>query len=99
MNKKNSDNELVTKVIDLCLLNSIEESKLYLKFLDNQINFYQSHIDFLENTRPYFFQKKKLEEHNKEIEKYENKIRDIYIKIEQEIDEIEKCNMAIYSNN
>lgn len=99
MNKKNSDNELVTKVIDLCLLNSIEESKLYLKFLDNQINLYQSHIDFLENTKPYFFQKKKLEEHNKEIEKYENKIRDIYIKIEQEIDKIEKCNTVIYSNN
>lgn len=33
MNKKNSDNELVTKVINLCLLNSIEESKLYLNFL------------------------------------------------------------------
>lgn len=53
-----NNKELVNKVIDLCLLHEIEETNLYLKMLDNQIKFYQSQINFLEDTKPFFFQKK-----------------------------------------
>ena len=60
MNKEIIDNKLVNRVIDLYLFHSIEESDLYLKFLDNQIKFYQSHLELLKDTKPFFFQKKKL---------------------------------------
>ena len=81
------DNEnIACKVIELCVVNEINESKLYLKMLDNQIKFYQNELNFLEDNKPFFFQKKKLEEHNKKIEEYEQKIFDTYKKIEKEID-------------
>lgn len=88
MNNENIDNKLVSKVMDLCLFHSIEESDSYLKFLDNQIKVYQSHLELLKDTKPFFFQKKKLKEHNKKIEEYEKKINEIYLKIEQEVEEV-----------
>lgn len=99
MSKKNNDNELITKVIDLCLYHSIEESNLYIRFLGNQVKFYQTHLQHLEETKPLFFQKKKLEEHNKKIEECEEKIRDIYLKMGQEVDEIAKIQKEISSHS
>lgn len=95
MSKKNNDDELITKVIDLCLYHSIEESNFYIQFLGNQAKFYQTHLQYLEDTKPLFFQKKKLEEHNKKIEEYEEKIRDIYLKMGQEVDEIENTHKEL----
>lgn len=99
MRKKNNDNELVTKVIDLYLYNNIEESNLYIKLLGNQAKLYQTHLQYLEDTKPLFFQRKKLEEHNKKIEECEEKIRDVYLKMEQEINEIEKTQKVISSHS
>ncbi len=89
------DKELLNKVIDLELIYSIKESELYLRFLNNQINFYQYQIAFLEDNKPLFFQKKKLKEHNKKIDDYTQKIYDIYTKINEEIEMIEKMRKKI----
>lgn len=97
MSKKNKDNELLNKVIDLCLIYGIKDSELYLKVLDNKIKFYQSQIRFLEDTKPLFFQKKKLEEHNKKIEAYEQIITDAYIQMNEEVDMILKMQNSIKS--
>ena len=80
-----NDKKLVNKIIDLCLLHEIKESNLYLKMLDNRIKFYQSQINYLEDTKPLFFQKKKLEEHNKKIEEYERKLFDTYKTMGEEV--------------
>lgn len=95
MKKKNDDNELADKVIDLCLYHSIKESNLHIKFLGNQAEFYKTHLKHLKDTKPLFFQKKKLEEHNKKIEECENKIRNIYLKMSEEVEEIEKTQKMI----
>lgn len=89
------EQELLNKVIDLCLTHGIKESELYLKALDNQIKVYQNHIEFLENTKPWFFQKEKLKEHNKEIELYENKIYETYMKMNDEVDYIMELRSSI----
>lgn len=80
------DKELLNKVIDLCMVYGIKESQLYLKFLDNQVKTYQNHRNFLEDTKPFFFQKKKLEEHNKKIEVCEQKIFETYKKMNEEVE-------------
>lgn len=90
-----SDKELINKLIDLFTMYQIEESNLYLKALDNQIKVQQNHIRYLEDTKPFFFQKKKLEEHNKEIEKCEQKIYELYQKMNDEVDLIFKMQNSI----
>lgn len=97
MGKKDNENELTNKIIDLCLFHNLEESKFYIKFLDNQVRFYQTHLEYLEDTKPYFFQKKKLEEHNKKIKECESKINEIYFKMNKEVQEIEKIHKMITS--
>ncbi len=73
------------KIINLSLIHQIEESNSYVRILHNQIKFYQTEIDFLNNNKPLFFQKRKLEKHNKKIDEYGKKISNIYIKLEKEI--------------
>ena len=90
--------DLVNKIIDLCLYHEIEETNLYLKILDNKIKFYQNEINFLEDTKPFFFQKKKLQEHNKKIEEYEQKIYDAYKEIAEEVDFIVEIRKNIDNN-
>lgn len=97
MSKKNKDNELLNKVIDLCLIYGIKDSELYLKVLDNKIKFYQSQIRFLEDTKPLFFQKNKLEEHNKKIEEYEQIITNAYLQMNEEVDMIFKMQNSLKS--
>lgn len=92
------DKELLNKVIDLCMVYGIKESQLYLKFLDNQVKTYQNHRNFLEDTKPFFFQKKKLEEHNKKIEICEQKILETYKKMNEEVDFIIEMQNSIDNN-
>ena len=90
MKKDNQDKELSNKVIDLCLIQSIKESEIYLNILDNQIKFYTRKIEFLNNNKPLFFQKKKIREHNNKINDYYNKIFNCYVEIEKATDEFSK---------
>lgn len=97
MVKTNENNELLNKIIDLNLMYGIKDSELYLKFLDNQIKFYQTEIDILQNTKPFFFQKRKLEEHNKKIERYEQEISNVYKKMNEEAELIIEMQKSLNS--
>lgn len=89
------EQELINKAIDICLIHGIKESELYLKALDNKIKIYQNHIEFLETTKPWFFQKEKLKNYNKEIELYENKIYETYRKVNEEVNYIMELRSSI----
>jgi 3-methyladenine DNA glycosylase AlkC len=95
MTKKEQENELLNKIINLGLTYSIKNSEFYLKLLENQIDFYKIQIDLLEDTKPLFFQKKKLEEHNKKIAEYEQKIYETYQQMNEEVDLIIKMRESI----
>lgn len=98
MCKKDEENDLVNKVIDLILSYNIKESELRLEFLNHQVKMYQDEIKYLDNTRPFFFQKKKIQEHNLKLEECENKLFETYKKIEDEFDLIHKMQESINSN-
>ncbi len=88
--KKENVNELISKIINIYLKDSIRESQLYLKLLDIQVKSYQEKLQLLEMDKTFFFQKKKLGIYNQNIKDCEQKIKDIYLKIGEEIGEIQK---------
>ena len=86
-----NDNELFKKLLELNIKYAIEDSNINMRMIDNRIKFYQTLIEHLEDNKPFFFQKKLIEYNNK-IEKYESKISELYIQLEEEFKLIEKLN-------
>lgn len=91
--KKDNDNELFEKLLELNIKYAIENSNINMRMIDNRIRFYQTLIEHLEDNKPFFFQKKKLIEYNNKIEEYESKISELYIQLEEEFKLIEKLNI------
>ncbi len=92
------DENTVNKVVDAVLMYLIKESELHLKFLNNQIKLYQAEMNYLENTRPFFFQKKKNQEYNLRLEECENKMFETYKKMSEETEFIYNTKQAINNN-
>ena len=88
--KKNDDNGLLEKLLELNIKYAIEDSNINMRMIDNRIKFYQTLISPLEDTKPFFFQKKKLIEYNNKKEEYENKISQLYSQLGEEYELIEK---------
>ena len=88
--KKNNDNELFEKLLELNIKYAIEDSNINMRMIDNRIKFYQTLINHLENNKPFFFQKKKLIEYNNKKEEYENKIYELYTQLGEEYEMINK---------
>ncbi len=51
-----------------------------------KIEFCEKQLNILYSNKPIFFQKKRIEDYNKKIEKCENRIIDLYRQLEGEID-------------
>ncbi len=83
-------NKLDNKLVKLQLLNCIENSKLYIDFLNVKIDFYNKQIGLLNINKPSWFQRKKLKEYNILLHSYEEKIMDYYNKINNELNIILK---------
>ena len=86
----NNVDELTEKIIDLCLIYEIKDSEIYIKLLDSQIKFYESRLSYLRESKPFFFQKKKLNEYFQKVEECEQKINNAYLKLAFEFDWITK---------
>ncbi len=71
------------KLIDLELQHLENNSDKMLEFYKEDINFYNMLIDNLKANKPYFWQKKKLEEYKKQLNEYNDKITDLYKVIEK----------------
>jgi hypothetical protein len=96
--KKNDDNGLLEKLLELNIKYAIEDSNINMRMIDNRIKFYQTLISPLEDTKPFFFQKKKLIEYNNKKEEYENKISQLYSQLGEEYELIEKIGTNDYSS-
>lgn len=83
-------NKLDNKLVKLQLLNCIENSKLYIDFLNVRIDFYNKQIGLLYINKPSWFQRKKLKEYNILLHSYEKKVMDYYNKINNELNIILK---------
>lgn len=84
------DNQIVENVLEICLYQQIEESYHWMSLIEQQIKFCEIQILHLKEYKPYWFQRKKLKEHNKDIEILEDRIWEYYKKINDEIEIIEK---------
>lgn len=96
MRKTNSNVEekiIINKLLELSLLYENENSKNWINLVNHQIKGYELQKQHLIDNKPYFFQKKKLEEHNKKIEEIDNKILKCLKDIEDEITFMEKINV------
>ena len=79
--------DLNTKIVDLKLACHKKESQVYVEHLCTRIKFYEEQINILKKNKPYWFQKRKLKKYNDRLKEYQNKIYDIYKKIEEELNE------------
>ncbi|MDD4624555.1 MAG: hypothetical protein PHX40_04210 [Bacilli bacterium] len=93
------DEKLSNKLIDLFLWYQIEDSHQQLRLIDMQIKACQMELHFLEDSKPFWFQKKKLEEHNKKIEDLENKIFKYYQEMNEDVDLIQKMKKSMSIKN
>lgn len=74
-------NKLYNSILELCLYQEIENSKNFLDILYLEVKICRVQIDFLENEKPFWFQKKKLKKYQQEkhllekrIDKYQQSI-------------------------
>lgn len=97
--KKNSikinENQVVNKILDLCMYHQIEESTNFIKIIECQIKFCYSQLELLEDNKPLWFQKKKLNNYFKEKEELELKLEEYYKQINEELKIIEKMKNSI----
>lgn len=82
---KHDDKDIIEKLLNLSLLYENENSKNWIGLVSHQIEGYELQKQHLIDNKPLFFQKKKLEEHNKKIEELDNKILKCLKDIEEEI--------------
>lgn len=88
--KVENDGELSNKILDLCLHQQIEESYQYMKLKEKQIKFCEIQIEYLQNHKPYWFQRKELKSYYEDIDLIEDQICNYYVQIEKEIRIIEE---------
>ena len=81
--------KLIEQLLELNIKNSIKDSNTNIRLLDNRIKFYQTLLDNLEKNKPLFFQKKKFIEYENKNKEYNTKINELYIKIEEEIRQVD----------
>lgn len=88
-------NQVANKILDLCMYHQIEESINFIKIMECQIKFCYSQLELLEDSKPLWFEKKKLNNYFKEKEELELKIEEHYKKINEELKIIEKMKNSI----
>lgn len=81
--------KLIEQLLELNIKNSIKDSNTNIRLLDNRIKFYQTLLDNLEKNKPLFFQKKKFIEYENKKKEYNTKINELYIKIGEEIRQVD----------
>ncbi len=73
------------KVIQLSILKNIEYQNQIINSINTRIKFYRTLLNHLEDSKPLFFQKKKLIEYSNKIKEYNDKIDALYIELDDEL--------------
>lgn len=87
MNSSINDN-----ILKLSLNYQMENSKEYLDILYLKLNFLKRQFNDLDEYKPFFFQKKKMEKYLEEKKELENKISNCRNEIQLELDLMAKMN-------
>lgn len=82
--------DVYNKILDLCLQEGIEDSKNYLDILYLELKFYKKELINLEISKPFWFQKKKIEKIKEEKQIIQDKIEKCKQNISKELGLITK---------
>lgn len=93
------DMALSKKLIDLFIINEIEESKMFIDMINNQIRFHNQLKKHLLDNPPLRFFKKQTEKNNNELKKIDAEIFKCYRDIEEELYIIQKLYNSISHND
>lgn len=94
-NIETNENQVVNRILDLCMYHQIEETTNFIKIIECQIKFCYSQLELLEDNKPLWFQKKKLSNYFKEKEELRLKIDEYYKKLNEELKTIEEIKSNI----
>ena len=83
-----NEHDLLCKINNYLFLTEIEKSNLDLQSLNLKLK--NCLLEYLCDNKPYFFQKKNKENHNKKVQILKEKIADCYKKIDDELELINK---------
>ncbi len=84
--KKTED--LEQKILDLSLISSKEASKYYLDMLYLALKVFKMELHYLENNKPFWFQKKKLKEYQNNHDMLTNSIETFNERINEELENL-----------
>ena len=87
--------EVNEKIVDLMLLHQVEETKHFIEFYENQLNFYNQMYDSHLEIEPCKFFKKKHEKWESQRRQYYDKISEIEESFGQELGELDKLYEAL----
>lgn len=93
--EKNDDEKLSEKILDLCMWYQTEDSHRWIEIINHRIKFCDIKIQHLLDSKPLFFQKKKLEKFNKDLEELEQEKMNLYKEVGEEVNIIEKLQKSI----
>ena len=82
--------KIYNNIINLCTTYQIEDSKNWLDILCFQLETCKIELDFLEQSKPFWFQKQKLKEYKEKKDELETRLLKIKNNIEQELNLISK---------
>lgn len=89
------DSKLSQKIIDLCMWYQMENSYRWIGIIDHKIKFCDIKIQHLLDSKPFFFQKSKLEKFNKELDELEQEKIKLKEEINEEVSMISKMEESI----
>jgi len=83
--KIEKQNNIADKLLKLYSHNEIENSKFHITIIQKKIDTCKLELDDLNNDKPYWFQKKKLNAHEKKIQELNKKIYQYNLEIEEQL--------------
>lgn len=87
---KEKKSDIADKLLTLYSHNEIENSKFHITIIQKKIDTCKSELEDLNDNKPYWFQKKKLNAHEKKIQELNKKIYQYNLEIEEQLKIIDK---------
>lgn len=85
MSEREDNININEKITEYCVVNEIKYSNQAISFINTRIKLYSILLEHLEDSKPLFFQKRKIMEYNKKAKEYNDKLEALYNELDEEI--------------
>lgn len=87
---KEKKNDIADKLLELYSYNEIKNSKFHIAIIQKKIDTCKLELNDLIDNKPYWFQKKKLNDNEQKIQRLDKKIHEYNLEIEKQLKIIDK---------